>query len=175
MTPTRRGSVRLHELWLRPGVRRFSRYAVGSVVAFAASQVVFLLLYGLEVTSPQVASVWAFAAGIPVNYLLNRRWAWKVSGRAGVRDELVPYAAVVALSVVSSAVGTWAVDRWLESVALPRLVEVGLVAGAFAAINGGLFLIKYVLLDRLVFGRDRPRSPRPAEPRRDVHDVERVP
>lgn len=160
-------------LWERPGVRRFSRYAVGSVVAFGASNVAFLLLYGLGWTSPQVASVLSFAAGIPVNYVLNRRWAWQRRGRPALRGELVPYAAVVALSIVATAVGTWATDRWLQAVDLPRAVDVVIVDAAFVAINGGLFLAKYVLLDRLVFG-DRARTARPAGPDRSA-DVERVP
>lgn len=165
--------ARLADLWDRPGVRRFSRYAVGSVVAFGASNLAFLLLYGLGWTSPQVASVLAFAAGIPVNYVLNRRWAWQRRGRPALRAELLPYSGVVALSVVSSAVGTWAVDRWLQSVDLPRAVEVVLVDATFIAINGALFLAKYVLLDRLVF-RD-PTTPRPADHDRPVADAGRVP
>jgi len=158
----------------RPGVRRFSRYAVGSVVAFGASNLAFLVLYGLGWTSPQVASVLAFAAGIPVNYVLNRRWAWQRRGRPALRAELLPYSGVVALSVVSSAAGTWAVDRWLQSVDLPRAVEVLLVDATFIAINGGLFLAKYVLLDRLVF-RDRPTTGPPGDHGRPAVDIERVP
>jgi putative flippase GtrA len=148
----------------RPGVRRFSKYAVGSVVAFGASNVAFLVLYGLGLTSPQVASVLAFAAGIPVNYVLNRRWAWERRGRPGVRDELLPYAAVVATSVIGSAVGTWAADRWVQSADLPRALEVGFVDAAFVAVNGTLFLLKYVLLDRLVF-RERTTATAPTDER----------
>jgi putative flippase GtrA len=142
--------------WLRrPGTRRFSKYALGSVVAFGASNVVFLLVYGLGWASPQVATVLSFGIGIPVNYALNRRWAWERRGRPSVRTELVPYATVIATNVVAAAAGTWAVDRWLQSIALPRAVEVLVVGATFVLINGGLFLAKYVLLDRLVF-RDRP-------------------
>lgn len=145
--------------WLRrTGARRFSRYALGSVVAFGASNLVFLLFYGPGWTSPQVATVLSFAVGIPVNYVLNRRWAWERRGRPSVRTELLPYAAVIATNVVAAAAGTWAVDRWLQSIALPRAVEVLIVGTTFVVINGGLFLAKYVLLDRLVF-RDRPAAP----------------
>ncbi len=170
MDPTRTGD-HVHRLWRRPGVKRFSKYAVGSVVAFTASEIVFLLSYGSGWARPQVASVLAFAAGIPVNYVLNRRWAWQRRGRPGLRDELLPYAAVVSLSVVASAAGTWAADRWVQSVTLPRAIDVLLVGATFAAINGGLFLAKYVLLDRLVF-RDRP-APTGAHPA--TRDVETVP
>lgn len=158
-TSTRADDVRA---WSRrPGVRRFSKYAVGSMVAFGASNVAFLLCYGTGWTSPQVASVLSFVAGIPVNYVLNRRWAWQRRGRPAMRDELVPYAAVVALSVTATALGTWGVDRLLTEADLARAVKVALVDLAFLAINGGLFLAKYVLLDRLVF-RDRS-APAPVD------------
>ncbi|HSK96397.1 MAG TPA: hypothetical protein VK891_07265, partial [Euzebyales bacterium] len=90
-------------------------------------------------------------------------------GKPDLRRELLPYAVVIATSVVASAVGTAAVDTWLQSMALPRLARIALVGATFAAINGGLFLAKYVLLDRLVF---RPRPPAAdAERPRDVEPV----
>jgi putative flippase GtrA len=157
----------------RPGIRRFSKYAVGSVVAFGASNLAFLLVYGSGLASPQVASVLAFATGIPVNYVLNRRWAWQRRGRPGVRDEVLPYAGVVALSVVATAVGTWGVDRLLSDANLTRAATVVLVDAAFVAINGGLFLAKYFLLDRLVF-RDR-RVTMDVDQPAAASGVERVP
>lgn len=169
MRVRRRRAADLHVWWRRPGVLRFSRYAVGSVVAFAVSQLVFLLFYGPRWTSPQVASVLAFGAGAPVNYMLNRRWAWQRRDRPALRRELLPYAGIVSMSVAASAVGTWGVDRWLQSIALPRVAEVIIVGATFALINGGLFLAKYVLLDRLFRGGSRDSGDRP------VPDAEPVP
>ena len=169
MTRTRRLGVRLHDLLQQPGVRRFWRYALGSVIAFAASEIAFLAVYGSGSGSPQIATLWAFAVGIPVNYVLNRWWAWRRRGRPDLRREVLPYAVVIATSVAASAVGTAAVDTWLQSMALPRQARIALVGATFAAINGGLFLAKYVLLDRLVF---RPRPPAAdAERPRDVEPV----
>lgn len=157
--------------WLRRhNARRFSRYAVGSVVAFGVSNVVFLLAYGMGWASPQLATVLSFAVGIPVNYALNRRWAWQRRGRPSLRAELVPYAAVIAANVIAAATGTWAVDRWLQSTALPRAVEIAVVGITFVAINGGLFLAKYFLLDRLVF-REIPVAPADVPPDRAVQRV----
>ena len=171
MRRTQRLGVRLHDLWMQPHVQRFWRYALGSVIASVASQVAFLTVYGLELGSPTVATVCAFAVGIPINYVLNRRWAWVQRGKPGLRDELLPYAVVIATSIIASAMATGAVDAWLKTVALPRLAEVALVGTTFAAVNGGLFLAKYVLLDRWVF-RGRSRQPADGRHRRDV---ERVP
>ena len=139
-------------------MQRFWRYVLGSAVAFVASESAFLTVYGLELGSPQIATLWAFAAGIPVNYMLNRRWAWRRRGRPDLRDEVLPYVVVIAASVVASATGTGIVDAWLQTVSLPSLARIALVGATFAAINGGLFLAKYVLLDRLVF-RARRRAP----------------
>jgi putative flippase GtrA len=151
-------------------VQRFWRYALGSVIASVASQLAFMTVYGLALGSPTVATVCAFAVGIPINYVLNRRWAWVRRGKPGLRDELLPYAAVIATSIIASAVATGAVDAWLRTVSMPRLAEVALVGATFAAVNGGLFLAKYVLLDRLVF-RGRSRQPAEGQPQRDVEHV----
>lgn len=170
MTRTRRLGVRLHDLWAQPHVQRFWRYAIGSVIASIASQVAFLTVYGLGLGSPLAATVCAFAVGIPINYVLNRRWAWVRRGRPGVRDELLPYVGVIATSIIASAAATDAVDAWLLTVSLPRLAKVGLVGTTFAVVNGGLFLAKYVLLDRLVF-RGRPHPPADESRQRDVEPV----
>lgn len=136
-----------------PGVRRFSRYVLGSGVAFGASQLTFLTLYGLGLAGPEVASVAAFAAGVPVNYVLNRRWAWRRRGRPDLLGELLPYAAVIAVSIVATALGTATAERALAGIALPRVIDVLLVGGTFGAINAALFVVKFTLLDRLVFNR----------------------
>lgn len=148
--------------WLlrqRTVLGKLSRYTAASVVAFAASQLTFLVTYGLELTGPQGATVLAFCAGVPVNYLLNRRWAWQQRGRPRLRAELLPYAAIILVSVGLAATATSAVDRWLTAVEWSRPVEVVLVAVAFALTQGGLFIGKFVLFDRLVF-RDRRSLPR---------------
>jgi putative flippase GtrA len=170
MTRTQRLGVRLHDLWAQPHVQRFWRYAIGSVIASIASQVAFLTVYGLELGSPLVATVWAFAVGIPINYVLNRRWAWVRRGKPGMREELLPYALVIGTSIVVSAWATDAVDAWLLTVSLPRLAKVAIVGITFAVVNGGLFLAKYVLLDRLVF-RGRSRRPVDDQPQPDVEPV----
>lgn len=170
MRRTQRSGVRLHGLWMQPHVQRFWRYALGSVIASVASQVAFMTVYGLDWGGPTIATVCAFAVGIPINYVLNRRWAWAQRGKPGLRDELLPYAAVIATSIIASAVATGAVDAWLATMSLPRLADVLLVGATFAAVNGGLFLAKYVLLDRLVF-RGRSRQPAGDQPQRDVEPV----
>ena len=145
----------LRRLRARHG-RQLTRYSIGSVVAAAASQLTFTVMYALGV-SATVASVLGFAAGIAPNYQLNRRWAWGRRGRSHLGTEVLPYLGVAATSLLLTVLGT----RWGE--ARVRALDLGdtqrvvLTALVFAVVNGVLFLGKYLVLDRWLFGR-RPHG-----------------
>ena len=86
---------------------RFTWYALGSVVAFVSSNVVFLLLY-LMSASTTICSVGGFVAGAIPNWVLNRRWAWKRSGRPVFGREVIGYILVsTVVLVTTSAVTGW--------------------------------------------------------------------
>jgi putative flippase GtrA len=75
---------------------RMTRYTLGSLVAAATSAVVFAVLYALG-ASTNVCSVSAFVAGAVPNWILNRRWAWRLRGRVAVGREVFACIAVAAL------------------------------------------------------------------------------
>jgi putative flippase GtrA len=64
---------------------RITKYALGSVVAFIASNVAFALFY-VGGASTTACSVAGFLAGAIPNWVLNRRWAWQVQGRPPARQ-----------------------------------------------------------------------------------------
>ncbi|MBI2709498.1 MAG: GtrA family protein [Actinobacteria bacterium] len=138
----------------------FTRYAAGSVVATAISQATFVALYASRVVGPGGASVIAFAAGVPPNYVLNRRWAWRARGRPSLAGELVPYVSVILLTAAAAAMATRWTDRQARALTSDRAWQVVLVTGSFIATTAVSFVVKYVLLDRLVFRRRR-RGGRP--------------
>ena len=109
----------------RPLAVRLSRYTVGSIVAFATSEIVLLVTFGTGLLGASVASVVAFVAGAIPNYVLNRRWVWGQRGRVRVGRELVPYIAISLITLVAAAAAT----GWAASVAsddeLKRLIFVG--------------------------------------------------
>jgi len=90
---------------------RFFRYSVGSVVAVVTSEVTFVLCYGTGWLGTTAASVVAFLAGAVPNYVLNRSWAWERRGRLNVSREVILYAVVSIVSLVSAAVVTGWVSR----------------------------------------------------------------
>jgi putative flippase GtrA len=141
---------------VRAHLPRLARYLAGSVVAGVVSVTTFALLYGaLAVAGPVTASVVAWVAGAVPNYHLNRRWAWGRRGRSDVRREVLPYAATAAASVVLSSAATSAADAWVPRLVDDRELVVALVVAAYALTYGGLFVAKYVVLDRWLFGSRR--------------------
>ena len=144
---------------LREHAGRFTRYSIGSVVAFATSQLVFYALYSFG-AGARVSSVVAMLAGVPPAYQLNRRWAFGKSGRSSFRREVLPYLGIVAVNVFLATVGTELAEGWIVERVAAGWRRTLLVTGAFALVNGALFVGKYLVFDRWLFAA---RSERPSE------------
>jgi putative flippase GtrA len=134
------------------------RYTAGSIVAGLISQAVFVVCYALGAL-PMVASITAFLAGAVPNYLLNRRWAWRGRGRADVVRETLPYAVIVVTTALAAAAVTSATDGWVRLNVDHRGWQIALVTAAFLGTYGVMFVLKFVLFDRLVFTGSRRRPP----------------
>ena len=155
MTGTTRARVaRSRLVWV------FTRFAAGSAVAMVSSQVTFLLLFGVLGASATLSGAVAFLAGAVPNFLLHRFWAWQRVGRVGVRGELVPYVGVVTVNGFVAIGITTGVDRLVASSIDDHAVRTAVLAVAFGASYVLLFLVKFVLLDRLVFGAAARREER---------------
>lgn len=123
----------------------WAKYSASSVVATVVSQLAFALCYWFG--SPAlVATLVAWLAGAVPNYVLNRRYTW---GRSGQK---LPYTLIVIGSAVSAALVTSLTDhlvRGIESHAWKTLLVTGSYFGTYAV----LFIVKFVLFDRLVFAK----------------------
>ncbi len=125
------------------------RYAAGSAVATVCSEVTFLVLYGLLDSSPAVASVLGWLAGAVPNYWLNRTWTWRRRGRPSIRSEVLPYAAIVGVTLLLATAATSVVHNGLTGAQVSDGVRLVLVGGTFLAVYAGVFLGRFFLLDRL--------------------------
>jgi putative flippase GtrA len=123
----------------------WARYSASSVVATVVSQVAFALCYWLG-TSAVLATLVAWLTGAVPNYVLSRRWAW---GRQG---QLLPYAMIVIGSAVTAALVTTATDHLVQGIDSHAWKTV-LVTGSYFGTYGVLFILKFVLFDRLVFAK----------------------
>lgn len=148
-----------------PIARVFSRFAAGSFVASGCSWLAFLLLFGVLGASAAVSGALAFLAGAIPNFVLQRYWTWKRSGRIGLRAELAPYVAVITFNGLLATGVTAGADRLIGSAVDSHATRTLLLTAAFTATYTLLFVVKFVLLDRLVFGAGTRRE------RRSRHQV----
>ena len=146
-------------LWRRPLAVRLAKFTAGSALAAVISEAAFILVYGVVGAGPRVAGVVAFLAGAIPNWGLNRRWTWRRRGRPRLGREVLPYVAVVISTAVAATALSGVADGWVRGLATPRWVQVGLVGMAFLLPYGALFLLKFMLLERLVFSDPPSRSP----------------
>jgi putative flippase GtrA len=100
------------------------------------------------------ANVVAVLCGIGPSYVLNRRWVWRRGGRDDFVREVVPFCALSIIGLVASTVAVARVAAigaaWsapVRTLALPL---------ANLAVFGVLWLVQFVLLDRVIFVAREP-------------------
>lgn len=138
----------------------FARFTAGAAVATGCSQVVFLLVYGVFQAGATLAGALAFLAGAVLNFLINRWWTWGRRGRMRLGGELAPYLGVIAfngLLAVGLTTGVEPLVTLLIEHRGVRAVVLGIVFGGSYVL---LFVVKFLLLDRLVFGAANRRENR---------------
>jgi putative flippase GtrA len=142
-----------------PRAAKITWYTLGSVFALATSVIVFALLY-VAWGDTTGCSIVAYIAGAIPNWILNRRWAWRVQGKVNVEREVVGYIVVSAIALAASSAGTaWANHIVKSNFAAGSGVRVFLVTCAYVLVQAVLFVVKDVVYDRWVFaGRSRFRA-----------------
>jgi putative flippase GtrA len=141
-----------------PLAARVTRYTLGSVVALVTSVVVFAALYVLG-AGTTACSVAAFVAGAVPNWILNRRWAWRVRGRVAFGREIVGYIVVSILALVASSLATGWTQTQVRSIPAHHGIRVALVTLSYVAVQALLFVAKFIAYEHWVFyGRSRIRA-----------------
>jgi putative flippase GtrA len=138
--------------------RKITRYAIGSVLALLTSVVVFALLYVMHVGTT-ACSIAAFVAGALPNWILNRRWAWKIQGKVNFWREVVAYVVISLLVLVASSAATGWTSSQVMGIAPGHGIRVILVTASYVAVQAFFFAAKFVVYEHWVFsGRSRVRA-----------------
>jgi putative flippase GtrA len=125
------------------------RYTGGSAVATVCSETAFLVVYGPLHVGPAWSSLFGWMAGMLPNYWLNRSWTWQLRGRPSVRNEILPYLAIILTTLAVAALSTrWAHDLVADA-GLSDGLRWSLVSGSFLGVYVVMFLVRFLLLDRL--------------------------
>jgi putative flippase GtrA len=131
------------------------RYVAASGTSVAAGQIVLALCFGVARWPAEASNLVAFAAGAVVSYTLNRRWTWKVSGRSRFLGEIVPFSALAAAGLLISTVAVAFAEDAAPRITPSRTGQTLIVMGAALAAYGVVWIVKFVVLDRYLFGVDR--------------------
>ncbi len=128
--------------------RRAMRYSATSVVGVVGTQILFQLLLFVPSLRAHVANFIATSLMSGPAFLLNKHWVWGKSGKAHLRREVLPFWLFTAAGWTLSTVTVFFVSRWTEGDGYHR-VAVGL---ASIAGFGVLWVLKYLFLDKIMFG-----------------------
>ena len=142
--------VRLWRFSRTPEGLKLVRYSLVSLISALTSLVVLTIVFGvLRLWSPVVSTLFAnLTAGIP-SYILNRRWVWGKSGRSHIWREILPFW-VMSITGVGFALYTASLAHNFASTHhLHHLAQTVLVVGANIAAFGILWLLKFIILNRL--------------------------
>lgn len=135
---------------------RITKYFLGSVIAGLITVVTFVATFGPGLLGSKGASLTASAVGAVANYFLNRNWAWGRRGRAQLRAEIIPYWLTVIATAVAVTIVTSTVNAIVLGITADRGIRTVVNATAFVSTYAALFLLKYVVFDRLFDDRRRP-------------------
>jgi putative flippase GtrA len=137
---------------------RVTRYTLGSIVAAATSAIVFAILYVLG-AGTTACSVVAFIAGAIPNWILNRRWAWRIEGRIAFGREVLAYVIVSVLTLFVTAETTAWTQRHVQSIPAHHGIRALLVTGSYLAVFAVLFVARFTVYEVWIFsGRSRVRA-----------------
>jgi putative flippase GtrA len=119
---------------------------------------VFPLLYVLG-ASTTVCSIVAFAAGAIPNWILNRRWAWKLSGRVAFMREIVAYVGISVLQLVLTSLTTAWTQQQVQSIPAHHGFRAALVTASYLAVFAVMFVGKFLIYEFWIFsGQSRVRA-----------------
>ncbi|MGO9960597.1 MAG: GtrA family protein [Solirubrobacteraceae bacterium] len=130
---------------------RITRYTIGSIVAFGTSAVVFPLLYVITDGATTVCSIGAFVAGAIPNWVLNRRWAWKIRGKVNFWREIFAYVLISVVQLVLTSLSTAWAQTQVQSIAPGHGVRAALVTAAYLVVFVVMFGAKFAVYEFWIF------------------------
>jgi putative flippase GtrA len=118
------------------GMIRFAKYAATGVVTNLLAYTAFIALLWSAVP-PTVASAGAYAVGLTLSYLANRRWAFR--GNAGHRRDLPRFGVAYGIGLGY----TMAAMEVLSRVMPPEVAQVLVILSCAGVIYAGLVLLRF--------------------------------
>jgi putative flippase GtrA len=153
------GTLRTRDRYA-PLVTRLRRCLSVSVITTGLSLVSLVTLTTAGV-APMTANIVTTALATIPSYQLNRRWTWSKEGSSDLWREVVPFWAMSFAGLALSTVTVGIADRWaVRAHVVGALHTVAVLAGHLGGF-GLLWVVQFVVLDRVVFARTPGAEPSP--------------
>ena len=147
-------TTRIQKALHRPGrMAQLLRYSAVSGVSTITSLTVLGVLVGLFGVDAVLANVLATAVGTVPSFELNRRWVWFDRSQRSVLRQVTPFCTLSFAGLVISTLTVRAVSA--RTIDLGRGWHTLAVEAANVAAYGALWVVQFVLLDRVLFRHSR--------------------
>ena len=131
--------------------QRAIRYSATSLICVGITQVLIVVFYnGVKLTPVQSNLSATMLTSIPA-FVLNKYWVWGKRGRAHMRREVIPFWLFTVAGWILSTGMVALVTRIAGGNDTERTI---LVMAANIAGFGTLWVLKYIFLDKIMFGTD---------------------
>src|SRR5260370_27013227 len=168
------GAVRSHRMvravyadGVRTLGRRFTRFAFGSAMALAVSELTLVTCLGLLKLWPTVSAAVAWFAGAATSYVLSR-WAWERRGWPHLLKETLPFWLLAVGTIAFLSVATSLAHHLALAMGLKPIPRLAFVAAAYLVANAVTFLSRFAIFHYVLFAdRGAKDSGRPGRPSED--------
>jgi putative flippase GtrA len=138
----------------QPGrIAQLLRYSAVSGISTVTSLTILGVLVGLFGVDAVVANVAATAVGTVPSFELNRRWVWFDQSQRSVLRQVTPFCTLSFAGLVLSTLTVRVVSA--RTVHLSRGWHTLAVEAANVTAYGALWVVQFVLLDRVLFRHHR--------------------
>lgn len=132
------------------GLRAF-RYMATSAFGVVSTQILLFLFLHVFHWKPVISNFTAVVIVALPAFLLNKYWVWGKRGRAHMRREVIPFWAFTVAGWVLSTLAVVLVVRMTKTDAEPDGNKIAVQLANIAGF-GVLWVLKYLFLDKIMFG-----------------------
>lgn len=141
--------------------RRKLRYSAASVTSALVGQVILAMAFGGFRLSARSANLFAWCLASLTSYHLTRVWVWGRGGRSDLLREVLPFWVLAVTGLAVSTLSVVLAENRTARMTTSHGVRTTVVMGASLLSVAGVWVVKYLVLDRYVFSRTAPPGSSP--------------
>jgi len=136
-----------------PDGRRAIRYTATSLVGVVLTQILLIIFLHLLGWKPVISNFTAVVLTSVPAFLLNKYWVWGKRGRAHMRREVIPFWLFTVAGWGLSTIAVIIIVNLTKTPTEPNGNKLAVQAASIIGF-GVLWILKYLFLDKIMFGGD---------------------